>query len=853
MRFSKTILLTSVFVFLSVISGYASTVIDVTSYTVKFESRAAADSVIDAHPEISFERVIPASNSIEIEGHHAASGLDLFYIARTAKVKDTEALMSRTRKFKGVVTAEPTLKVKISESIEKDIYPEYKQHLGSEDYVGDPLSYRQWDFFDNSKVSINLDKAWSLERGNPNVIVAVMDCWIDHSHSDLSQNMWVNETELNGQPGVDDDGNGYVDDIYGYNFFNPESDLPGSHGTHIAGTIAASNNNGIGVCGIAGGDGMNPGVRIMSIGINNPLSGKGFVEDWVVCRAFVYAADNGANIASNSWGGGDRVSSLITTGINYFIDNAGSRHDSPMKGGLVVFAAGNDDWEVRNFPFNDPELKYESIVTVGSVTAQGVKSSFSNYGTWVDIMAPGGEHNGESIYSTEVDNKYILMNGTSMACPHVSGVAALILSKYQSSGLTPSAVKEILLSTAQDVYRYNAGRNFHGKLGRGIVDAYAALLDNPNISPASVSDLRIITNSQGHVDLKFTIPADGNGQAVAKCALFMEGDKAPILELRTGGLEANTAYHSTFEPKLMPTEGMLYIRAIDRWGNESENGNIVRMEVCESPTVLGNPYNIKRFSVFKPTVKGVSHTEEEIIQPLIVSLPVFSNHLNVSVSDENNIVSVEKSMIVNDPTITLTFTADNSAPLGVFPFIIRLENSADPSDFAEVEFEYEVVCGVYNALAPRFIDGMSGDIYLPELSGCYDINLLDYIYDPFGLDFIIPEKVEVNDGMNFCTAGIYDNVLHIEYEFDEEEIFWGADKIIVTVSPVDDYAKPNPLDFIFHAPNKSGIGDVNADKIQTLKGIYTITGIKLNSSIDDLPNGIYIVDGQKVMISNRSK
>ena len=405
----------------------------------------------------------------------------------------------------------------------------------------DPELSRQWHYSNTGELpnsvagaGINLFAAWQKNQGSREVIVAVIDGGIDYRHEDLSGNVG-NPAELFGEPGVDDDGNGYIDDIYGWNFINGTNQIEADdHGTHVAGTIGAENNNGVGVCGIAGGDGSkNSGVKIMSCQV---FAGEAGVTLDAEARAIKYAADNGAVILQCSWGYNSSLANLIegyTPGpgseeeweklyplekdaLDYFINNAGSPN-GVIDGGLAIFASGNEYAGMAAFP-----AAYSKCISVSAVAADFTPASYSNYGKEVTISAPGGDteyynpvgqddpegweegiHSG-SILSTWIQNgnaTYGFMDGTSMACPHVSGVAALGLSYAvkQRRHFKASEFVELLKSSTKPLDSwYNTGevkayyRNhissgasatrvelskYVGKMGAGLLDA-GMLLNN---------------------------------------------------------------------------------------------------------------------------------------------------------------------------------------------------------------------------------------------------------------------------------------------------------------------------------------------------------------------------------------
>ena len=384
----------------------------------------------------------------------------------------------------GVEFAEPVMKIK-KMSVEMN-------DVGYE---------RQWHYHNTGQygftpgIDIKLQEAWDTYGvfGSSDVIVAVADQGVEYSHEDLNGNMWVNEAELNGEPGVDDDGNGYVDDVYGYNFVRGNSTIhPEAHGTHVAGTIAAVNNNSIGVCGVAGGKYPEKGVRLMALQLLE--EGEQYGGDTYL--AFQYAAENGACIINNSWGYQSSDATLTEvdkTAIDYFVENAGMDENGnqvgPMKGGLVVFAAGNFASET-GYP-----AQYDKTLAVAAVGPTGKYTYYTNYGDWVDICAPGGDEfiNGDygQVLSLALSDQYGYNRGTSMACPHVTGVAALVLStKTPEDGFTADNLFKLLVNTADpSIYEYNMNRS--GMLGSGMLDAVAALAaaqETPAASPVTEFD-----------------------------------------------------------------------------------------------------------------------------------------------------------------------------------------------------------------------------------------------------------------------------------------------------------------------------------------------------------------------------
>ena len=455
----------------------------------------------------------------------------------------------------------------------------------------DPGLPKQWHYNNDGSGTkwvegsdINLFEAWEVTAGDPSVIVAVTDHGVEYDHPDLAGNMWVNEAELNGTPGVDDDNNGYVDDIYGWNVILDSGTInPGTHGTHVAGTVAPVNNNGIGVCGVAGGTGNGDGARIMSLAIFDSTSANaGSYPD-----AYAYAADNGAVISQNSWGytSGVAMPQDVSDALDYFIANAGvdenGNQTGPMKGGLLVFAAGNEGTPSARMPAADPRT-----LCVTAMCSDYTRPNYANYSDDVDIFAPGGADgndrnysDADRVYSTDLDGGYSYKWGTSMACPHVSGIAALVIAHYGVGhpGFTVEECREILLRSYRSVSEYVEPK-YDGKLGVGLADAGMIFLEDAGTAPGTVS--APAARAMGReLELAWTVPADGNGLPVAEFRLTYTGrgigkteGKAPDTSgevvLRNYTAVAETAtYIWTGQYN---TEYRFEVSGIDRFGHESE-------------------------------------------------------------------------------------------------------------------------------------------------------------------------------------------------------------------------------------------------------------------------------------------
>ncbi|HEY9046200.1 MAG TPA: S8 family serine peptidase [Ohtaekwangia sp.] len=462
----------------------------------------------------------------KFEAKHKRYGLHLWYEIELDKAAPVLSAIATFRSIENIVRAEPVYKKAIIGSDRKDYGPvrvDIEKLKADQPTLpgpsNDPLLGSQWHYNNTGQAGgtpgsdISLFQAWGLITGSSNVIVAVTDGGAQVDHPDLAANMWVNTDEVPGN-NLDDDNNGYIDDINGYGFGdNTGTIAPDDHGTHTSGTIAAVTNNGIGVAGVAGGSGTGDGVRIMSCAAFGAVGTGGFAE------TYIYGADNGAVISQNSWGYTNPgvFEQAVLDAIDYFIAEAGKDADGnqvgPMRGGIVIFAAGNDNSNSQHYPGY-----YAPTLAVSAVNNQDKKAWYSNYGEWVDIAAPGGEtfinNDPKGVLSTISGGQYAFFQGTSMACPHVSGVAALIVSKFGGPGFTPEMLRGRLTQLVDNIDA--ADPDFAGLLGSGRLNAFSALQEDDGDAPAAITDLHSTEVTITSVTLAWTSPADpGNGSASA--------------------------------------------------------------------------------------------------------------------------------------------------------------------------------------------------------------------------------------------------------------------------------------------------------------------------------------------------
>lgn len=557
-------------------------------------------------------------------------------------------------------------------------------------------------------VDINVKPVWeNYTVGDPKVIVSVMDGGVDLTHEDLASNCL---------------------DVGHYNATNGSTNIvPDDHGTHVAGTIAAVSNNGKGIAGIAGGDSARgkKGVSLMSSQIADENGVFSNQE-----RAIYTAANNGAVISQNSWGyvadmnhdgtvttdelntfKSLKMPSSLKIALEYFIEFAGCDNDgnqlpdSPMKGGVVIFAAGNEAIDY------DPICSAVDVIAVGAIDMNGSRASFSNYGDWVDLCAPG-----VSILSTTPGSLYTRKQGTSMACPHVTGVAALIVSYFGGPGFTNEDLKNKLLGGANTTIvpeYYQIGK---------LVDAYGSMVFGNDKAPAPVADLTV-TGLGNSVDLEWTVPADEDGKPAYGYLILYGNDRADV-ESASATNYSNVDY-DVCVPGLQAGEKVAYTVK----GLEFESEYHVK--------VIAYSYG-RNFSA--PTkVMTVSTTENHA--------PVVSS----SVEDEVVLLSSETVNIditISDPDrheVRCEFDAGsdaavlNSMPDGSFRLTIKgadaeigtYKASMVVTDEYALPTEWEIEYTIKENTAPEKIKEFE-DILMTSKGKEVIINMSDYVVDADG-------------------------------------------------------------------------------------------------------------------------
>ncbi len=706
---------------------------------------------------VSLKRMFPYAG--KYEARTRAEGLHRWYVVNYESTVPYTKASADFMCFRGVEVVEPLRPIVLS------------------DCLNDPWFESQWHYLNDGSLSrdhvlgvdINVLPVWEhYTMGNDDVVVAVIDGGIDQNHEDMAENC-----------------------IGGYNFVSDTPVLtPHDHGTHVAGTIGAVNNNGIGVVGIAGGDhkSASAGVRLLSCQIFQHTGGdKDDSVDGSI--AIKWAADNGAIIAQNSWGYSFdsyrdakemEIPQFLRESIDYFIKYAGMDENGnqigPMKGGVVIFAAGNSGWDT------DPIGLYPSVISVGAIGPSGAKTNYSNYGDWVDISAPGGDVGSKNglVYSTLPNNKYGGLQGTSMACPHVSGVAALIASYYGGSDFTADDLKERLLAGADEEYPDTR------KIGP-VVDALSSMVYGNCIAPESVSDLDVtVVNGRLHLEWSATADQDegvayGYRIFIAKRISDLQDvtSEIPIgvdhIDVITKGSQVGDKLCAEYSKCQLGQTYYVVIVAYDRGDNMSSQSDIVIVRLPDNRP---------------PTIEPL----QDISQPVLVGAHSLKE-LVFEIKDPDN----------HDYTVTLKNAIAFNSPVekapGVYSIVVtgnanlhgEYEAFLSASDEFGATSEYRISYRLLPNMTP-VLNEHHENMILYSLDEMLRINFEDYFVDPDGCK--LEYEFNLSDPSIMMVLPQGDDVLFAPVNY-------GITEVIVTAS--DSYGAFAEMRFMVAVRNGFGV------------------------------------------------
>ncbi|MGL2992760.1 S8 family serine peptidase [Flavobacterium sp. TSSA_36] len=727
-------------------------------------------------------RLFPENPNPRLEAKLRKHKLDLWYVVEIDANLDPKDAVLLYKGSTAIQSAEAEHQKVLSNYSFKPVSAQNTSKSAS--YFNDPKLNDQWHYNNTGQSGylngsdVNLFKAWDVVTGDNKVIISIHDQGVDILHPDLEANIWTNVAELNGVFGVDDDGNGYRDDIHGWNFDRNNGNIdPEPHGTHVAGTIAAVNNNGIGVCGIAGGSGKNDGARVMSL----QTLGGGSIDE-----TYIYAANNGAVISQNSWGytTPDSYEQSVKEAIDYFIAEAGDYANSPMKGGIVIFAAGNSDSDENWYPGH-----FENILTVSSIGPNWKKASYSNFGAWVDIAAPGGETNLGAIngvLSTLPKNQYGYYQGTSMACPHVSGIAALALANRLNQ-ITPEELRSKLVTGVVDIDTENP--DYKGKLGSGHIDAFLAIKNNGGLAPNAIKDFTLTGIAQEFANFTWTVPNDiddANPLEFRLCYSTSPITKSNLLEASYVVLKNTALPGETMTSSVSGLFGLTHyyftIVSSDRWNNISDLSNIVEATTNNGPDIAvdENSKDIVIDVDANTSFKGLHEMTILNKDQGVLRWEFSSRHKDASISyDFTNKIKypiTKAAKVASSGKVGLLksniFTSANKATVEPFSFSPQSKRYADYVDYfiGETDVKYS------NSAATKF--------YVNEAEGFNLTQIQTYFNADPALGNVVVEvykgteitKQNLIHAQEYTTYSASPNSAYITLEeqlyFEQGETFW---------------------------------------------------------------------------------